>query len=38
MQETIAGLAGVHPGAVQPSKKSYAKAVVLSAVFGFVGV
>jgi TM2 domain-containing membrane protein YozV len=38
MQESIAGPASVHPGAVQPSGKSYATAVILSAVFGFVGV
>jgi TM2 domain-containing membrane protein YozV len=38
MQESIAGSVGIHPGAVQPSQKRYATAVVLSAVFGFVGV
>lgn len=38
MQETIAGSVGVHPGALQPSRKSYSKAVILSAVFGFAGV
>jgi TM2 domain-containing membrane protein YozV len=38
MQESIAGPASVHPGAVQPSHKSYTTAVILSAVFGFVGV
>ena len=28
----------LHPGSVQPSPKSYATAVTLSAVFGFIGV
>ena len=38
MQESIADPARVHPGAVQPSQKSYSTAVILSAVFGFVGI
>jgi TM2 domain-containing membrane protein YozV len=38
MQESIAGPARVHPGAVQPSQKRYVTAVILSAVFGFVGI
>jgi TM2 domain-containing membrane protein YozV len=38
MQQSITDASGLHPGAVQPSQKSYAKAVILSAVFGFVGI
>jgi TM2 domain-containing membrane protein YozV len=38
MQEAIADSVSIHPGAVQPSPKKYSTAVILSAVFGFVGV
>jgi TM2 domain-containing membrane protein YozV len=38
LQELIADSLRVHPGAVQPSRRKYSTAVVLSAVFGFVGV
>ena len=38
MQEAIADSVSLHPGAVQPSKKKYSTAVILSAVFGFVGI
>jgi len=38
MQEAIADPVGIHPGAVQPSQKQYSTAVILSAVFGFVGI
>jgi TM2 domain-containing membrane protein YozV len=38
MQQSIADPARVHPGAAQPSEKKYSTAVILSAVFGFVGI
>ena len=38
MKQSIADSPRIHPGALQPSQKSYSKAVILSAVFGFVGV
>lgn len=38
MQESIADSLRIHPGAVQPSRRKYSTAVVLSAVFGFVGI
>lgn len=38
MQESIADSPRVHPGAVQPSRRKYSTAVVLSAVSGFAGV
>jgi TM2 domain-containing membrane protein YozV len=38
MQESIADSVGIHPGAVQPSQKKYSTAVILSAVFGFIGI
>jgi TM2 domain-containing membrane protein YozV len=38
MQEAIADSVNIHPGTVQPSPKKYSTAVILSAVFGFVGI
>ena len=38
MQPSISDSARIHPGAVQPSEKKYSTAVILSAVFGFVGI
>jgi len=38
MQESVAHSVGIHPGAVLPSEKRYSTAVILSAVFGFVGI
>ena len=38
MQQPIADSSRIHPGAVQPSEKRYSRAVILSAVFGFVGI
>ena len=38
MQEATADSVRIHPGAVHPSRKKYSTAVILSAVFGFVGI